>query len=191
MFTMIKPSVIVGMDEVGRGAWAGPIVVGAVILQQPIDGLADSKQLTRLQRQRLSGQIYQQGAAYLGWASPREIDTHGLTTALRFAYERALQQIEAQIDRIIIDGAYNFLHGDERVETIVRADSSVPVVSAASIIAKVARDQYMIMLASEIPGYGFERHVGYGTKLHQAALVQFGVTSEHRLTYKPVKPYVQ
>ena len=181
-----------GMDEVGRGAWAGPLVVGAVALKEPLAGLKDSKLLTRSQRNALDLTIRTNAYIGLGWAEAAEIDAFGLTTALRLAYGRALDELQnvGEIGEIIIDGNYNFLHLDTRVKTLIDADALVPAVSAASIVAKVARDNFMINMANDIPHYGFEHHVGYGTLEHRRALEQFGATLVHRHSFKPVKRYV-
>jgi len=180
-------SSIVGIDEVGRGCWAGPLVAGAVILNQPIVGLRDSKKLNKVRRDVLSRQVYNQAAAYnLGWVTPEEVDRLGLTLAVRLAMQRALDGINAVYDKVILDGNYNFLHDVPHTETLIKADDLIPAVSAASIIAKVARDNYMIEQAKLYPGYGFETNVGYGTAVHQVYLKLNGPTPLHRLSYKPV-----
>jgi len=181
-------------DEVGRGALAGPLVVGAVILSTPIDGVCDSKILSRKQRTSLSKIIIQKADAHsLGWVSSKEIDRLGLTKAIRLAITRALKQIGAYskptvVDKIIIDGNYNFLSEDKRSRAIIKADVTVASVSAASIIAKVARDDWMINIASKrYPVYMFDHHVGYGTKKHLNALDKYGPCTIHRLNFKPIK----
>jgi ribonuclease HII len=179
---------LVGIDEVGRGCWAGPLVAGAVMLRQPITGLRDSKKLTRLQRERLAGIIEIEAAAIgLGWVPSQELDTVGLTQAVRLAMERAIAAIKVPYERIIIDGNYNFLPGFPQAETLIRADDLVPAVSAASIMAKVARDRFMRDAAVQYPGYGFETHVGYGTASHLTALQALGVCKLHRCSFRPVR----
>ena len=180
---------IVGIDEVGRGCWAGPLVAGAVALKRPIPGLTDSKQLTKRQRTLFSELILQQAAAVgIGWVSAKEVDSLGLTQSVRLAMQRALQQIEAMYDEVIIDGNYNFLPDVPHARALVRADALVPEVSAASIVAKVARDAWMCTQAAKnYPHYGFEKHVGYGTKLHRDMLEQFGVCELHRQSYRPIR----
>lgn len=183
--------VVLGIDEVGRGCWAGPLVAGAVILKRAIPGVRDSKQLTRKAREALDIVIRRRAVAYgLGWVAPDELDEVGLTAAVRLAYRRALAEIATAYDQIIIDGNYNFLADLPNARAIVKADATVPAVSAASIIAKVARDRYMAQAALQYPGYGFERHVGYGTAAHAAALQQFGLCELHRRSFKPMQPYL-
>lgn len=184
--------VIAGVDEVGRGCWAGPLVAGAVILGSPISGLKDSKKLSKKQRQLLTEQIHHQAAAIgLGWVQPAEIDEIGLTAAVKLAMGRALKQITIKYDQLIIDGNLNFFPDNPKARAVIKADDSVPAVSAASIIAKVARDQYMTKIAETHPQYGFEKHVGYGTTLHIERLKLHGVSRLHRLSYKPVAALIQ
>jgi ribonuclease HII len=180
---------IVGIDEVGRGCWAGPLVAGAVALERPINGLKDSKILTKLQRTRLAREIHQKAAAVgLGWVSAQEVDVLGLTEAVRVAMQRALHLVTLSYDEVIIDGSYNFLPNESRARAVIKADGSVPEVSAASIVAKVARDTWMCeQAAMEFPVYGFEKHVGYGTKFHQDMLKLHGVSTLHRQSYKPIQ----
>lgn len=181
-----------GIDEVGRGCWAGPVVAGAVILKQPIKGLKDSKLLSKKQREKLAVEIKLHAVAIgLGWVQPQELDKLGLTEAVRLAMRRALQQITAAYDVIIIDGNYNFLPDNPKAKAVVKADNTVPAVSAASIVAKVARDNYMSEIAAQLPDYGFEQHVGYGTSLHLERLKLHGVSELHRRSFKPIKSLLQ
>jgi ribonuclease HII len=184
--------VIVGIDEVGRGCWAGPVVAGAVILREPIPGLKDSKLLNKKQREQLSLKIHEEALAVgLGWADASVVDEYGLTVAVRQAMAQALEQIKIDYDSIIIDGSYNYLSGNPKTEVLIKADSVVPAVSAASIIAKVARDNYMVDIAVKYPNYGFEKHVGYGTHQHRSSLELYGVSAIHRLSFKPVASLIQ
>jgi ribonuclease HII len=181
---------VVGIDEVGRGCWAGPLVAGAVILdvEKPMRGLRDSKELDKLQRRKLAARIYKKALVCgLGWVTPVEIDELGMTGATSLAMRRAVDQLARDYDEIIIDGIVNYLKDDPRAKAVVKADSSVPVVSAASIIAKVARDEYMVKVSADYPDYGFDRHVGYGTSLHQERLRLHGVSSLHRRSFKPIR----
>lgn len=185
---------ILGIDEVGRGPWAGPLVVGAVVLGGGhIDGLTDSKKLSKKRRDVLAEEIYQKATGLgLGFVHAAELDDIGLSEALRRATVRAVSQVSCSYDEIIIDGTVNFLSETGKgqyVTTLKKADLLVPSVSAASIIAKVARDTYMEEMAEQYPDYGFEKHVGYGTAVHRAAIEQYGVTPLHRLSFAPLANY--
>ena len=183
---------LLGIDEVGRGPWAGPLVVGACILREPIEGLTDSKKLTTRKREALAPIIHEKAFCGLGWVSAAELDKIGLSAALRKACRSAVEQVQAahaEFNGIIIDGTINFLSDTplgKYVTVKPKADLLVPEVSAASIIAKVARDHYMIELAERFPNYGFEKHVGYGTALHREALEKYGPCAEHRRSFRPV-----
>jgi ribonuclease HII len=184
--------ITVGIDEVGRGCWAGPLVAGAVVLREPLQGLKDSKQLSKKQREKLAAEIQVQAIAVgLGWVTPVEIDEIGLTAAVGLAMGRALEQIKTAYDEIIIDGNFNFLPDNTKARAVIKADASIPAVSAASIVAKVARDKYMSELKGKYRDYGFESHVGYGTTLHLAKLKIHGVSDLHRRSFKPVKALLQ
>ena len=185
---------LVGIDEVGRGCWAGPLVAGAVILPpdfSPSDKavhLRDSKKLSKKQRELAALWIREHAVAVgLGWVEPAEIDRLGLTESVRLAMERAVAEIRVSYDEIIIDGNINYFPDNPKALAIIKADDSVPSVSAASIVAKVARDAHMSEISLSYPGYEFEKHVGYGTPAHIAALQSLGVTDIHRLSYKPVR----
>lgn len=185
---------ILGIDEVGRGSWAGPLVVGAVVLGgAEIIGLTDSKKLTKSQCVRLEVEIKEKASGFgLGWVSAQELDKIGLSQALVEATKRAVEQVKTYYDEIVIDGTVNFLKDTSKgkyVTTLKKADMLIPAVSAASIIAKVARDNYMTEQSKTNPEYGFEKHVGYGTKLHSESIKQFGVTRLHRLSFAPLKKY--
>lgn len=180
--------IVVGIDEAGRGCWAGPLVAAAVVLTTPIPSLTDSKKLSRKRREQLDTIIREQAASYgLGWVAPDVIDEIGLTAATARAMSEALGQISCTYDQVIIDGNYNYLPDNLMATWQVKADATVPAVSAASVLAKVARDSYMYKLAHELPGYGFAEHVGYGTALHREMLVRHGVTEHHRKSYKPIQ----
>lgn len=185
---------ILGIDEVGRGVWAGPLVVGAVVLGGvEIEGLNDSKLLSKKRREQLYDKIYASGAGIgLGWVTPAEIDEVGLSAALRLATKRAVHDVGASFHEIIIDGTVNFLAEtplEQYVTLMKKADQLVPSVSAASIVAKVARDRYMAEQDAVYPGYKFAQHVGYGTAVHRAALAELGVTPLHRRSVAPVRAY--
>lgn len=183
---------LLGIDEVGRGPWAGPLVVGACVLRETIEGLNDSKKLTPKRREKLAAEIHEKAYCGLGWVSAAELDKLGLSASLRKACREAVKAVQAQkpeFNEIIIDGTINFLSDTplgKYVAVLPKADALVPEVSAASIIAKVARDNYMIKLAERFPGYGFEKHVGYGTAAHKAALLELGPCEEHRKSFRPI-----
>ncbi len=182
---------IIGIDEVGRGCWAGPVVAGAVLLSEPIVGLKDSKKLSKLQRERLDAEIRIAALGFgIGWVTAQELDEVGLTAAVGLAMHRAMEQIIGDYDKIIVDGNLNYFAENPKAETLVAADSLIPEVSAASIIAKVARDRFMADAATIYPGYGFEKHVGYGTAAHMAALKAQGLCELHRQTFKPIQAYI-
>lgn len=178
---------MIGIDEVGRGAWAGPLVVGAVELKADIEGLDDSKQLSAKMREKLSRQIKSSANWSLGWVEPAEIDELGLSVAMRLGTERAITGLDFADQEIIIDGNVNYLPNHPKARAVTKADGKIPCVSAASIVAKVARDKFMVKLSSRFPKYGFETHVGYGTLRHRQALEQYGPTSVHRRSFKPIR----
>lgn len=183
-----------GIDEVGRGSWAGPLVVGAVVLGgMVIDGLTDSKKLTKKRRESLDFEIRKKAKSIgLGWVDSNEIDEIGLSEALKLATRHAVEQINVPYHEIIIDGNVNFLTGTAKeniVKTMKKADLLIPCVSAASIVAKVARDRYMTQQDKAHRGYKFNNNVGYGTAAHQVAINKLGVTKLHRLSFAPLKKY--
>ncbi|HSX00135.1 MAG TPA: ribonuclease HII [Patescibacteria group bacterium] len=182
---------IVGVDEVGRGCWAGPVVAGAAVLHKPITGLKDSKKLSKVQRERLDAEIRVSAHAFgIGWVPASEVDVIGLTEAVRLAMERALAQITVIYDELIVDGNYNYFARLPNSRALIGADNIVPAVSAASIIAKVARDKYMASMATIFPGYAFERHVGYGTAGHRSAIDALGLCELHRRSFKPIQVFL-
>jgi ribonuclease HII len=147
--------------------------------------------LSKSQRERLSAAIQVEAtAASLGWVTSAEIDSVGLTEAVRLAMRRALEQITASYDELIIDGDLNFFPDNPKARALIKADNSVPAVSAASILAKVARDRYMAEIAARYPDYGFDKHVGYGTALHVERLKLHGVSDLHRRSFKPIRALI-
>jgi ribonuclease HII len=183
---------MIGIDEVGRGAWAGPLLVVAFRQRAVLpEGIADSKVLSKTKRQHLAKLLEKSGDLGEGWVDPAEIDELGLTLAMRLAVERALIDIKAlSIEEIIIDGNVNYCPIEfVSARAVVKADGSIPVVGAASILAKVRRDLVMKQLSDVHPNYGFDKHVGYGTKLHIEALRLHGFSSVHRLSYAPVAKF--
>ena len=188
---------ILGIDEVGRGPLAGPLVVGAVILPEEerewYKELKDSKKLSAKKREKLSDMIMAEAVVGLGWVSNIELDEVGISGALRLATRRAVkavQKLHAPFSQIVIDGKVNFLKDtplEEYVSVMIKADDLIREVSAASIVAKVARDKYMVEMAEKYPEYGFDKHVGYGTAFHRKAIAEFGVCPEHRRSFEPCK----
>ncbi len=180
---------VAGVDEVGRGPLAGPVVAAAVILdpRQPIEGLADSKKISEKKRERLALEIHEKALAWaLGRAEVEEIDSINILQASLLAMKRAVEQLPLAPHRALIDGN-RCPQLDCPAEAIIRGDATVGVISAASIIAKVARDQEMVDLDVRYPGYGLARHKGYPTKMHIAALQTLGVSHIHRRSFGPVK----
>ncbi|MBI4101285.1 ribonuclease HII [Candidatus Microgenomates bacterium] len=186
----MRPRLIVGVDEVGRGPWAGPVVAAAVALptDNQIRGVKDSKLLSRQRRLELASVIKQRAAGIgIGWASHEEIDRHGLSRAVQLSMQRAIDQLSVDCGQLIIDGKINYLANEyPEAQVIVKADQTHSCVSAASIVAKVARDSYMFKMAKIYPGYGFKKHVGYGTKLHIRRLHKYGPSDLHRVSFRPI-----
>lgn len=181
---------MIGIDEVGRGCWAGPMLIVAARQCSALPkGLRDSKKLTKSQREAFIEKIRQSCDLGEGWVEPAEIDTYGLTKGMQLGVERALAALDANRDEeIIIDGSINYCAASfSQVVCVPKADDLYPIVSAASIYAKVRRDETMLELGQQYPQYEFGQHVGYGTKLHKERLAQYGVTPLHRKSYKPVQ----
>ena len=180
---------ICGVDEVGRGPLAGPVVAAAVILHpaHPIKGLADSKKLRSKRREQLYLQICEHAIAWsLGRAEVEEIDEINILQASLLAMRRAVQGLNIQPDHALVDG--NKLPDLPcSADAIVGGDATVECISAASILAKVSRDREMVAMDALYPGYGLARHKGYPTKVHLEALQQLGVTEIHRRSFGPVK----
>jgi ribonuclease HII len=177
---------IAGVDEVGRGPLAGAVVTAAVILKEPIAGLADSKKLSIKKRKLLSLQIKEQCLAYAyGRAEVDEIDRLNIHHATLLAMRRAVEALSIRPDEVKIDGLY-VPELSIPCEAIVQGDSLVPEISAASILAKVLRDEEMDELDEMYPGYGFSGHKGYPTVAHREALIRLGPCPIHRRSYAPV-----
>ena len=187
-----ETDLIAGVDEVGRGPLAGPVVAAAVILdpKKPIDGLCDSKKMSANRRLEMSDKIKSNSLAWsLGRAEAKEIDEINILQASLLAMKRAIELLNIEPDIVLVDGNYtpsiNF-----KKKAIVKGDSLVPVISAASIIAKVERDNEMIALDKIYPGYGFSSHKGYPTKQHIESLKKLGITDIHRVTFSPVSKHL-
>lgn len=182
-----------GCDEVGRGPLAGDVVAAAVILDpsNPIEGLDDSKKLTEKKREQLFVEIQQKSKSWcIARASVTEIDKLNILQASLLAMTRAVQGLHIQPEHVLVDGnklpKWNY-----SAEAVVKGDSRVAAISAASILAKVTRDREMIELDKIYPGYGFADHKGYPTKIHMDALDKLGITSIHRTSYAPVRAKIE
>lgn len=192
---------VVGMDEVGRGAFGGPVMVGACLISSKIGaapaGLRDSKLLTLVAREKLVPEIKNwASAAVVGEAAPAEIDELGMTAALRLAGMRALKQLPITSGAIVLDGSHDWLtppaadlfspapEFDFAVFMKIKADLSCASVAGASVVAKVERDNFMRHLESVYPGYGWASHVGYGTVAHREAIARLGLSPAHRKSWK-------
>lgn len=176
---------ICGIDEAGRGPLAGPVCAAAVILPERLEipGLNDSKKLTDKKRRELFPIIEAQALAYgIGWASQEEIDDINILQATFLAMSRAVEQLNIRPDLALVDGN-RAPTLDLPVETVVKGDSLSASIAAASVLAKVSRDDVMLRMAEEYPGYGFEVHKGYGTKAHYEALRTLGPSPIHRRTF--------
>ena len=182
------PGLVAGVDEAGRGPLAGPVVAAAVILDdlKPIAGLADSKTLSPRQRERLSAEIHARALCFsVAQASVEEIDRLNILQATLLAMRRAVMGLRLKPHKVLVDG--NRLPTlDIVAEAVVQGDRKVPAISAASILAKVARDRWCLEIDAEYPLYGFAAHKGYGTAQHLAALQRHGATPWHRRSFSPV-----
>jgi ribonuclease HII len=182
-------TLLCGVDEAGRGPLAGPVYAAAVILDvsESIDGLADSKQLSEIERNRLATEIKSRAKAWaIARASAAEIDTHNILRASLLAMRRAVLALGIVPEQIVVDGTHCPVV-DRPVAAIVKGDSKVAAISASSILAKTARDAEMIALHEKFPDYGFAGHKGYPTQQHLLALNRFGPCIEHRRSFAPVK----
>jgi ribonuclease HII len=204
----LKDKIILGMDEVGRGCLAGPLVVGCVVLNGDtfIDGLNDSKKLTKKKRETILKSIKREAKdCSLYYISAKKIDEFGISKSLELAYSLALSEINVIPDFILIDGNINFLKNvinkDVRkisldldvkrfenvpIITIIKGDGKISAISAASILAKQSRDHYMELVSDIYPEYGFSDHVGYGTKKHLDAIKEKGILDIHRRSFRPI-----
>jgi ribonuclease HII len=183
--------VVTGIDEAGRGPWAGPVVAAAVVLntqtlsQELIDGLDDSKRLNKKKRELLFALLPAHASIGVGMSEPAEIDEINILQATLAAMARAVANLDVQPDHALVDGTQApSLPCD--VTCVVKGDGKSLSIAAASIVAKVTRDRLMAELAERHPGYGWERNAGYGTAEHQAALAALGVTDAHRKSFKPI-----
>ena len=188
-FIYPNADLIAGVDEVGRGPLVGAVVTAAVILDpnNPIEGLGDSKKLSEKKRLLLAQEIKQKALAWsLGRAEPAEIDELNILHATMLAMQRAIKSLKIRPHFVLVDGN-RIPDLDIPTQAIVKGDSLVPEISAASILAKVARDAEMLALDKQFPQYAFAQHKGYPTKLHLEKLAEFGVLPQHRRSFAPVR----
>jgi ribonuclease HII len=184
---------VAGVDEVGRGPLAGPVVTAAVILDptKPIEGLADSKAITEKKRERLFDEIKEKALAWaIGRCEVEEIDELNILQATMVAMQRAVAGLSPQPEHALIDGN-RCPTLPCSAEYVIKGDSKVPAISAASILAKVTRDREMVDLDKQYPGYGLAGHKGYPTKSHIEAIAVLGVTPIHRRSFGPVRRIIE
>lgn len=182
------------MDEVGRGAWAGPLVAAAVVLdpESRLHGIRDSKLLLKADRERIAAYVRRRAVAFgVGTVGIDEFNRLGLSRALREAGSRAVAALDVGPGRVLLDGHHDYFRGSYPCETIVKGDYSELCIAAASVVAKVHRDGLMCELAEEYPEYGFHRNVGYGTPDHQRALREHGPCALHRRAWTPIAELLQ
>lgn len=178
-------NVVVGIDEVGRGAWAGPLTVGAVVIPQDrrIYKIRDSKQLTEPEREALIDRVKEWAVAWsVGHVSPAECDTMGMSRAQRLGARRAIEGLDLEVQHALVDGAWDFV-GTVNTTTIVKGDAVSLSIAAASIIAKVTRDRIMREAAPHFPWYSFDTNKGYSCPKHRAALELLGPSTIHRRSW--------
>jgi ribonuclease HII len=177
---------VAGVDEVGRGPLAGPVFAAAVILPEPVEGVADSKLLSPDRREALAATLRERALVAVGAASVAEIDRLNILGATMLAMRRAVARLPICPRAVLVDG--NRAPGlDLPTRCVVDGDALVPAIGAASIVAKVARDRLMRRLGGRYPGYGWERNAGYGTREHRAALGSLGLTPHHRRSFAPCR----
>ena len=169
-----------GIDEAGRGPIAGSLVVAGVILDQSVEGLMDSKKVSEKKRELLYPQIIKSATYHIVSFPAHAVDELGISECMSIALQEIQEYVKA--DTYLFDGNTNF--GVANLETLVKADATVPEVSAASILAKVTHDREMIAFAEQYPEYAFEKHKGYGTKAHVQAIIEHGYTPEHRRSFQ-------
>jgi len=186
-------SVVAGIDEAGRGALAGPVAAGVVVLpnsseiQSKLEGVRDSKQISQKKREEMLEVITREAVScQVGFGWPEEIDRLGIVPATRLAAVRALEKVLKAPDHLLID-AISIPEAAFEATSLIKGDQRALSIAAASIAAKVTRDAYMVDLASQYPGYGFEAHKGYGTLKHRQAIERLGPSAIHRMSFAPIR----
>jgi ribonuclease HII len=189
-------TLLAGLDEAGRGAWAGPVYAAAVILPpgagvlDDLDGVRDSKKMTPRQRALWAVKIRAAAAFWgIGWAAAEEIDSHGIIASTRLAMQRALEALDCQPEHLLID-ALRLPAVKLPQQALIKGDARSLSIAAASVLAKTARDAWMVELGEQFPEYGFARHKGYGTRMHQEALARLGPCPQHRMSFTPLRGLV-
>ncbi len=198
MFKIPKNTLIIGVDEVGRGCLAGPVYASAVFLRHDKNDslFRDSKALSPKKRQEVSKLIQDEHGFAIGIASVQEIDELNILQAALLAMHRAVEELVSSEPKlldavVLVDGNQRIPNFDRAQKTVIGGDALVPAISAASIVAKVARDNWMVNLAGEFPQYGFELHKGYGTQAHRKAIASHGPCEWHRSSFKGVQEYIK
>ena len=171
-----------GIDEAGRGPIAGPLVVAGVILKNEIKGLNDSKILSEKKREKLFDMVKENSFSHIVFTSAKEIDEKGLSACLKSSIIQIMQKLKEHCNEFLMDGNTSF--GIQSLQHKIKADATVPEVSAASILAKVSRDRYMCEIASKYENYDFQKHKGYGTKAHVEKIKALGRSDEHRYSFR-------
>ena len=179
-----------GVDEVGRGAWAGPVVAAAVRFDKchNIDGLADSKTLSHQKRVKLYFEILDTFPVGVSFSSARAIDQFNILSSTLYVMQRAVEKVRKKEDSLYFDGNTlpKAFESNERAHSVIKGDAIIESIAAASIVAKVSRDFHMKSLNIRFPGYGWERNVGYGVEEHKAAIYKLGINTEHRRSFRPI-----
>jgi ribonuclease HII len=171
-----------GIDEAGRGPIAGPLVVAGAILLEEINGLNDSKVLSEKKREKLFEEIIKKSKYHIVFTDAKTIDEKGLSFCLKSSITEIMETLKNYCDEFLMDGNTTF--GISGLNCKIKADATVAQVSAASILAKVSRDRYMLDISKNFPNYNFDKHKGYGTKAHVDAIKKFGRSSEHRYSFR-------
>jgi ribonuclease HII len=192
MFSLAKEkkfgSIIIGVDEVGRGPLAGPVTAAAVILNDNIslDKINDSKKLSSLKRESIFNQIIINSKCAIGFATVSEIDKLNILQASLLAMKRSVESLKEKKAIILIDGKFSYDKNNENIKTFIKGDQLYPSIAAASIIAKVVRDRYMTLMSEKYQNYGWDKNAGYGTKKHILAIKEYGITPAHRKSFAPI-----